>query len=118
MGARDGLRKARVAMSCSGKHAAMLLTCAVNDWPTEGYLDPDHPVQRQILAAVAEAAEPVAEVAVDGCGAPLAALSLGRLARACGRSPRRPRARSRHGSRAPTATTRSTSAGAGGCPPG
>jgi hypothetical protein len=37
---------------------------------------------------------------------------------AFGRSPRRPRARSRHGSRAPTATTRSTSAGAGGCPPG
>src|SRR3954453_7648102 len=34
-----------VAQNCSGKHAAMLATCAVNGWPIEGHLDPLHPLQ-------------------------------------------------------------------------
>jgi L-asparaginase II len=25
----------RISMNCSGKHAAMLLTCVTNGWPTE-----------------------------------------------------------------------------------
>ncbi len=35
---RDGGGTARIRMNCSGKHAAMLLTCVVNGWPTDGYL--------------------------------------------------------------------------------
>ena len=69
--------------NCSGKHAGMLATCVVNGWKTEGYLDPDHPLQVAIGAAVARVAgEPVALVGVDGCGAPVHALSLVGLARA------------------------------------
>jgi L-asparaginase II len=70
-------------MNCSGKHAAMLATCIANDWPTETYMDPEHPLQQHIMATIEELArEPVAATGVDGCGAPAFALTLGGLARA------------------------------------
>ena len=75
--------ESRVRMNCSGKHAAMLVTCIANDWPTETYRHPGHPLQRHIRKTIEELArEPVAAVGVDGCGAPLFALTLGGLARA------------------------------------
>lgn len=78
----DG-RPTRVHMNCSGKHAAMLATCAANGWPTESYLDPGHPLQVAIRGLLERiAGEPVRAVGVDGCGAPLFALSLEGLARA------------------------------------
>ena len=79
----DALGPEPLYMNCSGKHAAMLATCVVNGWPTETYLDRDHPLQQAIGAAVADlAGEPVAAMAVDGCGAPIFAISLVGLARA------------------------------------
>jgi L-asparaginase II len=73
----------RVHMNCSGKHAAMLATCVTAGWPTESYRDPGHPLQREIKAALGRlAGEDVAATGVDGCGAPLFALSLTGLARA------------------------------------
>jgi L-asparaginase II len=73
----------RITMNCSGKHTAMLLTCRVNGWPTKSYLDPDHPLHRSLRTTVEDlAGEPVPAVGVDGCGAPLFALSLVGLARA------------------------------------
>jgi L-asparaginase II len=72
----------RLAMNCSGKHAAMLAACVAAGWPTEGYLDRAHPLQQAIEARLGEAGEePVAEVVVDGCGAPQHAISLRGLAR-------------------------------------
>jgi L-asparaginase II len=69
-------------MNCSGKHAAMLLTCVVNGWDTATYRSPDHPLQRAIAGTFAEVTgEPVALTAVDGCGAPLLSTSLTGLAR-------------------------------------
>ena len=80
---RSGGGKTRAQMNCSGKHAAMLATCVTNGWPTDGYLDPDHPLQRAIAATFVElTGEPVVHVAVDGCGAPLLSTSLRGLARA------------------------------------
>src|SRR3954453_24033045 len=77
-GGKDALHQ-----SCSGKHAAMLATCAANGWPTSTYLDPDHPLQRAIRATVEQlTGEPVVATAVDGCGAPLFATSLVGFARA------------------------------------
>lgn len=77
-----GRRPERVAMSCSGKHAAMLCACVAAGWPTKNYLDRDHPLQQVIEARLGEAAgEPVTAVVVDGCGAPQHALSLTGLAR-------------------------------------
>jgi L-asparaginase II len=80
---RAGTGPARVYMNCSGKHAAMLVTCVRAGWPTASYTDPGHPLQLAIAATVAElAGEPVAAVGVDGCGAPVLAISVTGLARA------------------------------------
>ncbi|WP_326567027.1 asparaginase [Amycolatopsis rhabdoformis] len=76
----------RVTMNCSGKHAAMLATCVAAGWPTEGYEQPGHPLQKALAEAVVElTGEPIATTGVDGCGAPLFAYSLTGLARAFGR---------------------------------
>src|SRR3712207_2164127 len=72
----------RLAMNCSGKHAAMLSACVASGWPTTDYLEREHPLQQAIEARLGEAAgEPVTAVVVDGCGAPQHALSLTGLAR-------------------------------------
>ena len=79
----DDAPESRVRNNCSGKHAAMLVTCIANDWPVETYRDPAHPLQVHIRKVIEELArEPVAAIGVDGCGAPLFALTLGGLARA------------------------------------
>jgi L-asparaginase II len=60
----------------------MLVTCTVNRWSTDDYLLPDHPLQQAIRGTIAElAGESVAHVGVDGCGAPLFALTLTGVAR-------------------------------------
>jgi L-asparaginase II len=83
---RAGEGPDRLHQNCSGKHAAMLATCVANDWPTQNYLDPTHPLQLAIRASVEDVArEQVAAVGVDGCGAPLFALSPVALARAFSR---------------------------------
>ena len=75
--------ESRVRFNCSGKHAAMLATCIANDWPTETYLEPEHPLQVHIRRTIEDLSrEPIAAVGVDGCGAPVFALTLGGLARA------------------------------------
>lgn len=73
----------RIFMNCSGKHAAMLVTCAVNGWPFDDYRHPGHPLQRAIRATVEElTGERVAATGVDGCGAPLFFVSMVGIARA------------------------------------
>ena len=83
---RSGHPKLPITMNCSGKHAGMLATCIAAGQPTDDYRDPEHPVQKAIRTAVEDAAdEQVAAVGVDGCGAPLLAITLTGLARAFGR---------------------------------
>jgi L-asparaginase II len=73
----------RLHMNCSGKHAAMLASCAAAGWATSSYRDPGHPLQLAIRATIEDlAGEPVTATGVDGCGAPLFALSLTGVARA------------------------------------
>ncbi|MEV2223103.1 asparaginase [Nocardia vinacea] len=73
----------RVYMNCSGKHAAMLATCAVNGWPTEGYLDQAHPLQQAVIATITDlTGEPETDLGIDGCGLPIIPVSLVNLARA------------------------------------
>jgi L-asparaginase II len=84
--ASAGRSASPIYMNCSGKHAAFLLACVHSGWPTAGYLDPGHPLQRVIRTVVEEfAAENIEHSGVDGCGAPVHALSLRGLARAVGR---------------------------------
>jgi L-asparaginase II len=78
-----GLAESRLAMNCSGKHAAMLLACLHNSWPVSGYLSPAHPLQRLLADAVGElTGVPIEATGVDGCGAPLFTTNLIGLARA------------------------------------
>ncbi|MFK3679489.1 asparaginase [Microbacterium sp. NPDC090218] len=72
----------RVRMPCSGKHAAMLRACVATGWSTDGYLDPAHPLQAHIRDVVERlTGEKVAHTAIDGCGAPVYAMTLTGLAR-------------------------------------
>jgi len=79
---RSGGAASPITMNCSGKHAAMLLACVRNGWPTESYLDPQHPLQLQIRDVVERlTGEKIQASAVDGCGAPIHAITLAGLAR-------------------------------------
>ena len=73
----------RIAHNCSGKHSSMIATCVMNGWPIDSYRDPVHPLQVAIRKELELAAqESVSATGVDGCGAPLFAISLNGLARA------------------------------------
>ncbi|GAA1802843.1 asparaginase [Agromyces neolithicus] len=79
---RSGGPRDRVYMNCSGKHAAMLNACVENGWSLDDYLDPQHPLQKRILDVVERlTGERPAATAIDGCGAPVHAISLGALGR-------------------------------------
>ncbi len=79
-------RPERITMGCSGKHAAFLLACVENGWPIESYLEPSHPLQRLILATVEDfVGEGISHSGIDGCGAPVHAMSLRALALGVGR---------------------------------
>jgi L-asparaginase len=74
----------RLRHNCSGKHAGFLFLCRRRSWKTEGYRLPEHPLQQELLALVAEAvgrAPDQIATAIDGCGVPTFALSLTEMAR-------------------------------------
>jgi len=57
--------------NCSGKHAAMLATCAVMGWPLDGYMEPAHPCQQAVTAAMEEMLGLDLDSVprgIDGCG--------------------------------------------------
>jgi len=83
--AKAGQFPSTVHNNCAGKHAAMLALCVHQNWPVADYLDTQHPVQQLIVQTVAEVTEvPVQQitVAIDGCGAPVFYVPLGRIAMA------------------------------------
>lgn len=62
----------RIWHNCSGKHAAWLAACVARGWPTDSYLDPDHPLQKRVRELITELGEyPADPIGVDGCGAPV-----------------------------------------------
>ncbi len=69
--------------NCSGKHAGMLALAVVLNAGAASYLDPDHPAQVRIRAAMGAFSglrEGALPAAVDGCSAPTYALPLDRAA--------------------------------------
>ncbi len=65
--------------NCSGKHTAMLAHAKMRGLPLENYLDIDHPIQQDILAAFSEMCgiqKDKVELGVDGCSAPNFAVPL------------------------------------------
>lgn len=69
--------------NCSGKHAGMLVGAKVAGEPLDTYLEYDHPLQQQILNTVSDLSDtPVVNIAIsrDGCGAPIFAIPVKRIA--------------------------------------
>ena len=83
-----GEKPGKIHNNCSGKHAGMLACCVVQQWPTEGYHQPGHPLQQRVRSTLMRwmrvDAEAVSQ-AVDGCGLPTFALSLDAVAEGCAR---------------------------------
>lgn len=83
---RSGGTSDRLTQNCSGKHAAMLATCRINDWSMDDYLDMEHPLQRAVQATIEEVTgATIAVRSIDGCGAPVFATRLDSIARVYGR---------------------------------
>ncbi|MHB8717842.1 MAG: asparaginase [Candidatus Dormibacteria bacterium] len=75
---------ARLTNNCSGKHAAMAVTCAVSGWPLEGYTAASHPLQVEIrrrMSAWLGIDLSTAPAGMDGCGLPTHEVPLRALAR-------------------------------------
>ncbi len=69
--------------NCSGKHAGMLALALYLGAPAETYLDREHPVQRAIIEAISRFSDTRIEdipVGVDGCAAPVFAISVRAMA--------------------------------------
>jgi L-asparaginase II len=78
---RGGGDAAPIYMNCSGKHTGMLLTSLAAGWQLDDYRSIDHPLQQRLRATVEEiSGVPASAVGVDGCGAPVLAMSLTALA--------------------------------------
>ena len=74
--------------NCSGKHSGMLAYCVQCGHPKQTYLDPEHPLQREIRKAVVEMTgtrDADLVRGIDGCSAPNYAFPLASLARAYAR---------------------------------
>ena len=79
----DSAKPTSLAAECSGKHAGMLVTSKLNNWNLKTYKNPQHPMQvacKKELEMLSQ--ERISKIAVDGCGAPLFAITLRGLARA------------------------------------
>ena len=74
--------------NCSGKHAGMLALAVFHGWSPEGYVRPDHPVQRRMAREVGRwTGIPPEELVtgVDGCGVQCFAVPLAEMARSFAR---------------------------------
>jgi L-asparaginase II len=81
--ARSGEEPGAIHGNCSGKHAGMLALCVHEEWETESYRDPVHPLQRWILEIVSTICGLDRDdilLSGDGCGVPTFGLPLKNLA--------------------------------------
>ena len=65
--------------NCSGKHSGMLASAKMQGMPLDTYLDPEHPIQQEILTTVSQMSDyprERVEIGIDGCSAPNFALPL------------------------------------------
>ena len=79
----EGKQPNQLHCSCSGKHAGMLALTKFRGYKLENYDEKDHPVQQEILSAIAEFAgiDPDSiPLGVDGCGVPIYLLPMDKIA--------------------------------------
>lgn len=75
--------KRRLYHNCSGKHMGFVTICREMGYPVEGYWKIDHPLQQQIvqiLSILSEVPPSKITVGVDGCGVPVFAIPLNKMA--------------------------------------
>ena len=76
-----GERPSVLHNNCSGKHTGMLAACIARGWPTEGYANPDHPLQLEIAAHIQKLMNlDHLEIGVDGCSVPCFRMPLSNAA--------------------------------------
>jgi L-asparaginase II len=76
---QQGTEASALHNNCSGKHAGFLALCQFMQWPIEGHLKPEHPLQQAIKSACAnmyDYDERLMPPAIDGCSAPNYAVPL------------------------------------------
>ncbi|WP_274361565.1 asparaginase [Paenibacillus thermotolerans] len=86
--ALEGKKPTALHNNCSGKHTGMLTLAVHMGAPLETYLEPDHPVQKRMLATYAAFAgipEDSIAIGVDGCGVPVYGTPLKNIALAFAR---------------------------------
>jgi L-asparaginase II len=65
--------------NCSGKHTGMLAAARMRGLPIADYINPEHPIQKTILATLSEICsfpQEQIETGIDGCSAPNFAIPL------------------------------------------
>jgi L-asparaginase II len=86
--ARSGGHASALHNNCSGKHAGFLCTACVIGADRASYIEPAHPVQREVKATLENLAGATLTqdvCAIDGCSVPTWAMPLPALARAFAR---------------------------------
>jgi L-asparaginase II len=77
-----GGKSRKLFHTCAGKHLGVLAWSKLKGWPLDGYIQPNHPAQQEILRRIklwAEAEGEQVTIGKDGCGFPVAAMPLWRL---------------------------------------
>ncbi|TFE25220.1 asparaginase [Cohnella luojiensis] len=80
---REQKPKRSIYHNCSGKHLGILALCETMGYSLDGYGEPDHPAQQEILETLAYLAHYPKEkigLGTDGCGFPVFAMPLQALA--------------------------------------
>lgn len=86
--AAEGITPSVFHCSCSGKHSAMLALSKFRGYSLEDYERKEHPVQQEIIKAIAEFAEEDVDsipTGVDGCGVPIYMLPINKIALSYGK---------------------------------
>jgi L-asparaginase II len=81
---RSGDRPGPIHNNCSGKHAGFICFACHAGIDPKSYVEPDHPVQRAVTAALADVTGTVLDErnrGIDGCSIPTYAIPLRNLAR-------------------------------------
>jgi L-asparaginase II len=81
---RSGGRPGPIHNNCSGKHAGFICFACHAGMDPQGYVEPNHPVQRAVTAALADVTGTVLDErnrGIDGCSIPTYAIPLRDLAR-------------------------------------
>jgi len=82
---KNEIKPQRIHNNCSGKHAGFLLLCKLMNVEHKNYIDPNHPIQKEIAQTIAKYYEVDSSslvCGIDGCSAPIYAFTLLQQAKA------------------------------------